>query len=201
MKYWLIQQILNLYIFYETFVPCGETLWKWGSGCCRSIDVFPLRFIVIFFLILAIFFAIFFAPLTRNIFYSGPDSDLIAPPSTRNSGCDARCAQVAPSLEFLWMTSLSLYLSRPLEGSSWCRRSPPSWPRHPRWLAWILDWAPPSALTLTQCFCLIFANMLSSSPSLASSGAVVKWDELDDMGNYFLMLGMPVGPLICSDFA
>ena len=40
-----------------------------------------------------------------------------------------------------------------------------------------------------------------SSLSMASSGAVVKWDALDDMGNYFLMLGMPVGPLIRADFA
>ena len=37
----------------------------------------------------------------------------------------------------------------------------------------------------------VATRALSSLLSLASSGAVVKWDVLDDMGNYFLMLGCP----------
>ena len=49
-----------------------------------------------------------------------------------------------------------------------------------------------------SCFCLIFANMLSLS---LSSGAVVTWDAFNDLGNYFLMLWMSVGPPTRPDFA
>ena len=47
----------------------------------------------------------------------------------------------------------------------------------------------------------IVTNMLSLSLSLASLGAVVSWDALDDMGNSFLMLGMVVRPPIRPEFA
>ena len=112
--------------------------------------------------------------------------------STRNSLL-ARCALVvaAPSVPLNYLDC------RPWEGSSWCRRSP-SWPRRPRWSCWDCD----AAHCFRMCWRrLIFAKTLSSSLSLASSGAVVKWDVLDDMGNYFLMLGMAMGPHILPDFA